>query len=995
MSTTGYYNYDGVWLAASGAPTKTIWGSGTTPIVAGAGAELLYASGKGETLTGGAGDDTFVVGSLKDTVIAGPSGVDTVIAATVNYVLPTGIQNLTLNGTWEPVVGVGNASANIITADKAGETLIGGGGDDVLVSAGGDIFVMQPGSGQDEIVGFHAGATSTDIVRLTSFNFTSFAQVQAAMTQVGSDVVLKLSSTDLIDFKNTVIANFTAANFQLAPNLSGMAMTFDDEFNSFSQYNPVTKTGVWMTSYGWSSATSLNAHTLAPSGELDIDVDPSFAGSGTKPLGINPFSISNGVLSITANPTYVADKPLLWNYAYTSGLITSQKVFSQTYGYFEIKAQFPSTPVGMWPAFWLLPADGKGDDEIDVFESVNDAPNTVHETVHWDDATGAPTYISFPTYVPNLLAGPHTYGLLWTATTITWFIDGAAVGSVATPPGMNKPMYMLANLSVGGNWPGAPNATTKFPASYQIDYIHAYSLATNGAVNIAGGTGGDTYYVNNSADTITVATGALNESVIATVSYALPANIQNITVTGSGLTATGNGMSNHLTSTGGANTLIGGLGDDTYYVNNAGDKVVELAGQGTDTIIATVSYALPANVENLTLKGSGLTATGNGLNNALTSTGGANTLVGGAGNDTFYVTNIGDKVVAQAGGVNTVIASVSYAMPANVASLELTGTGLTATGAAAGHNDLISRDGGNTLIGGAGGYDIFNIAHSNDVIVVAAGTVGDQVISTASYTAPANVTMLTVNGSGLTATANGLGDSLTSLGGANTLVGGAGMDTFYVNNVGDQVVEASGANNDTIISSVSYALPDNVHAMRLTTAGLTGTGNAAGGNYITSMSGGDTLVGGAAGKDVFTVSHTNDVILVAAGTPNETVDAYSSFTLPANVQNLIGKTGAAITLVGNGMDNTITAGKGADILTGGGGNDTFVFAPGDKLETITDFGDNAAHDRVDISAYIKAGLTETFVDHGTYASIDFSNGDIIDLTGAHASSLYLSGHFIL
>ncbi|HEY2658169.1 MAG TPA: family 16 glycosylhydrolase [Caulobacteraceae bacterium] len=851
MTTTGYYNYDGVWLAVSGAPIKTVWGSGTTTLVAGAGAEELYGSNKGETLIGGTGDDTFVIGSLKDTVVAGTSGVDTVIATTVSYVLPSGVQNLILNGTWEPVVGVGNASANIITADRAGESLMGAGGDDVLVSAGGDYFLFQPGSGKDVIVGFHAGATNTDIVRLTGFNFTTFAQVQAAMTQVGSDVVLKLSSTDLIDFKNTTIGNFTAANFQLAANVSGKVMTFDDEFNSFSPWNPTTKTGVWMTSYGWSAVTSLNAHTLLGSGELDIDVDPTFAGTGTKALGINPFSISNGVLSITAAPTYIADKPLLWNYAYTSGVITTQKSFSQTYGYFEMKAEFPSTPVGMWPAFWLLPADGKGDNEIDVFESVNDAPNTVHETVHWDNAAGAASYISFPTYVPNLLTGFHTYGLMWTATTITWFIDGAAVGSVATPLGMNKAMYMVANLSVGGNWPGAPNSTTKFPATYQIDYIHAYSLATNNAVNLAGGTGGDTYYVNNSADTISVAAGTLNESVIASVSYALPANIQNITVNGSGLTATGNSMSNHLTSTGGANTLIGGLGDDTYYVNNVGDKVVELAGQGTDTIISTVSYALPANVETLTVKGAGLTAT-----------------------------------------------------------------------------------------------------------------------------------------------ANGAGDSLTSLGGANTLVGGAGVDTFYVNNVGDKVVSLSGQGADVIVSSVSFSMPDNVHVLRLAGAGLTATGNAAGGDYMTSVNGGDTLIGGAGGNDVFTVSHSNDVIVVAAGTPNETVVAYSSFTLSANVQNLIGKAAGA-TLVGNTMDNVITAIKGSDTLTGGGGADTFVVTPGNKLETITDFGAGGAHDQIDITAYLKAGLTETFVDHGTYASIDFSNGDVVDLTGGHASSLYLSGHDIL
>ncbi len=852
MSTTGYYNYDGVWLAFSATPTKTIWGSGTSTIVATAGAVELYSSGQGELMLGGAGDDTFVIGSLLDQVVAGSSGVDTVIA-TVNFILPSGVQNLTLNGTWNNVVGIGNGMANIITADVAGETIMGAGGDDVIVSAGGDTFLYAPGAGKDVIIGFHTGATNSDVVRLTGYGFTSFAQVQSAMTQVGSDVVLKLSPADLIDFKNTTIANFTAANFQMQAATGGMAMAFDDEFNSLSLYNSTTKTGTWLPYFDWSAYSALNAHTVLASGELEVYVDPNFAGSGTTALGLNPFSISNGVLTITARPTPTADQGLLWSRAYTSGMITTKPSFSQTYGYFEIKAEFPSTPVGLWPAFWLLPADNKGDNEIDVFEQVNDQANTVHQTVHWDTAAGAATYTSFPTYVPNLLTGFHTYGVLWTASTITWFVDGAAVGQVATPYGMNKAMYMVTNLAVGGNWPGSPDSTTKFPAAYQVDYVRAYSLSANTAVSYAASaSGGDTFFVHNSADTLTVPAGTANEAVIADVSYVLPANIQKLTLTGAGLTGTGNSVADVLTSSGGANTLVAGSGVDTFYVNSVGDQVVAPASQVGDSVIASVSYAAPANIK-----------------------------------------------------------------------------------------------------------------------------------------------ILTVNGSGLTATANSLGDALTSTGGANTLVGGSGADTFYVNNTGDKVVIASSANSDVIISSVSYALPDNAHVLRLTGTGLTGTGDAAGGNYMSSISGGNTLIGGAGGNDVFSISHSNDVIQVAAGTPNETVNAWASYVLPANVQNLVGQGAGALTLVGNTMDNVITAGKGADVITGGGGNDTFVVAPGDKLETITDFLANGAQDQIDITSYQKSGITETFVDHGTYASINFSNGDEIDLTGGHAATLYVNGHYIV
>ncbi|HEY2661144.1 MAG TPA: hypothetical protein VGI79_15600, partial [Caulobacteraceae bacterium] len=67
MSATGYYNYDGVWLAASATPLKTIWGVGTTTMTAGAGAEKLADSGQGQLMVGGSGDDTFIVGSTGDT----------------------------------------------------------------------------------------------------------------------------------------------------------------------------------------------------------------------------------------------------------------------------------------------------------------------------------------------------------------------------------------------------------------------------------------------------------------------------------------------------------------------------------------------------------------------------------------------------------------------------------------------------------------------------------------------------------------------------------------------------------------------------------------------------------------------------------------------------------------------------------------------------------------------------------------------------------------
>ncbi len=154
-----------------------------------------------------------------------------------------------------------------------------------------------------------------------------------------------------------------------------------------------------------------------------------------------------------------------------------------------------------------------------------------------------------------------------------------------------------------------------------------------GADDMRGGTGDDGYAVDNVGDTVTELAGEGNDFVYSTISYTLPVNVEGVLLVGSGNTnATGNSLANALIGNdfdnvldgmSGADTMAGSLGNDTYIVDNAGDKVIEHVGEGTDTVQSSIAFTLGDNLEKLVLTGS---AAINGTGNEL-----ANTLVGNAG----------------------------------------------------------------------------------------------------------------------------------------------------------------------------------------------------------------------------------------------------------------------------------------------------------------------------------------------------------------------------
>jgi len=256
-----------------------------------------------------------------------------------------------------------------------------------------------------------------------------------------------------------------------------LSLSFDEEFDTLDLWAPLKRHGRWKTSFAHgpqSGPMAWDSRTLKGNHERQIYVDPQFPGTGRMSLGVNPFEVKDGVLSIVAQRTSPRTKGYLWGFGFTSGLLTTERSFAQLYGYFEVRAQLPQGK-GLWPAFWLLPAGATWPPEIDVFEQTGG--ERILQTVHMLRGS-APAETGFSTQVAGATREFHTYGVLWTPSRISWFVDGRETATTPTPAGVNKPMYLLLNLAVGGALPGDPDATTTWPARLQVDHVRAYRLST-------------------------------------------------------------------------------------------------------------------------------------------------------------------------------------------------------------------------------------------------------------------------------------------------------------------------------------------------------------------------------------------------------------------------------------------------------------------------------------------------------------------------------------
>ncbi len=395
--------------------------------------------------------------------------------------------------------------------------------------------------------------------------------------------------------------------------------------------------------------------------------------------------------------------------------------------------------------------------------------------------------------------------------------------------------------------------------------------------------------------------------------------------------------------------LTGGLGNDTY-VTDGTDVITELAGEGIDEVIASLNYALSANVENLTLVGTAINGDGNELGNVITGNANANLLrgldgndlliggdgadnlqgnngndtlnggegddvldggaagdimIGGNGNDIYTVDAVSDQVMETAGGGTNdrVISSVSYTLVGEIEVLNLVGAAALVGIGSATNNTINGNEFANTLYGNDG----------NDTLV---GNAGDDTL---------------YGGNGIDVLRGGDGNDVLDGGaGADSMSGGNGDDLYYIDSVADVIGEsAGGGTNDRALVSVNnYVL-----AREVETATLTGTDNFA----LTGNVSANTLNGNS-GNNLIRGGDGNDTILGNDG--NDT---------------LFGDAGADLLRGGNGTD-ILNGGLGSDQLQGGAGADIFRFTSvadlgltGATTDRVLDFT-AAQGDRIDLSA---------------------------------------------
>jgi Ca2+-binding RTX toxin-like protein len=973
----GYYNSpdkieqvvfaDGtVWGGAQldDTPTVPVGTEGNDSLYGDKNSNTLQGLGGNDELSGRDGDDTLDGGTGND-ILSGGSG---------NDVLMGGVGNDSIAGGAGGDALLGGAGDDALNGDVGADTLDGGAGNDSLTGGlGNDTYLFGRGSGQDTIGDYDSTVGNVDTIRLAS----DISPGDVTLLREGYNLVLRINgTTDKLTFPY---------GYYNSPDKIEQVVFADGTVWSGAQLDdtPSVPVGTEGNDFLYGDKNSNTLQGLGGNDELSgRDGDDTLDG-GTGNDILAGGSGNDVLLGDAGNDSLSggAGDDLLFGGAGDDALNGAGGADTLDGG-----AGDDTLTGGQGNNIFLF-GRGSGQDTIGDWDSTVGNVDTIKlgEGILPDDVTLLREGFNLVLRINGTTDKvAFSYGFYNSPDKIEQvvFADGTVWGGAQLDDAPTAPVGTEGNDALYGD--KNDNALQGLGGNDELFGRAGNDTLDGGAGGdiMYGGLGDDTFIVGSGADSVAEFSNEGNDTVQASISYTLNANVENLALTGaSPIDGSGNALDNVLTGNdaanilsgndgndtldggAGADTLVGGRGDDVYLVDDGADRIVEYVDEGSDAVISSVSWTLSDNLEKLTLIGlDALSGTGNAQDNVLLGNGadnalageagndtldggaGADTLAGGLGDDTYLVDNAADALVENADeGTDTVYSALSWKLAANLENLTLTGSAAL-NGTGNGGDNILTGNAGDNILAGGLGNDTYIVQNAGDVAQEGAGGGVDTVQSAVSYTLGAEVENLTLTGSApIDGTGNALANVLTGNGannvldggaGADTLIGGLGDDVYVVDDIGDVVAEHAGEGVDLVLSSLSYTLGGALENLTLTGASaLNGTGNELD-NVLIGNSAINALIGGA-GND--TLDGGIDAFVSTVTTLPPTLAAHLADLNEKAVTAILNKgshgSGGGSGGTGGGSGGT-TATVAGDTLTGGSGDDTYVFGRGYGSDTV-------------------------------------------------------------
>ncbi|RZT11247.1 Hemolysin-type calcium-binding repeat-containing protein [Duganella sp. CF402] len=967
-------------LTGNGAANKLDGGAGNDTLDGGAG---------GDSMSGGEGNDRYYVESATDTVKEDlDAGYDVVYTTLASYTLTANVDKLEFKGSGK-FSGTGNALDNDIYGGAGDDTVNGMGGSDALYGNEGNDSVLG-GEGDDAIdVGTgtadvaDGGAGADTLVLLGDFDAYTRKRVSATDTllvnsSTGESVILRNIETVVFngDFKTLDEVNF---NLPSAGNDDLEGTDGNDSMDG----------GLGNDTMAGLDGDDIYVVDVA----TDVVTEAADAGRDTVQVA---FKTAGGTYSMTAN---VEDAAITGSVATNivgntlDNVLTGNAVANKLEGGEGndslIGGAGSDTMIGGLgndtfvvdvASDVVTEVDGGGTDRVETALATYTLAAFVEELEF--KGTGTATFNATGNALDNKIVGGAKNDTLNGGLGNDSLTGGAGDDSLLGGDGNDTLVAGtgLNDIVDGGGGTDTVNVLGNFAA-----YTRTRTTATD--TKLVNAVTGETLTIRN-VETVHFVDGdkTMNE-----VNFNLTSAGNDTLVGGDG-----NDIINGLA---GADDMSGGLGNDTYVVDVAGDVVHELADEGTEDLVqvaftvAGQTYTLTDNVEKGAVTGTVATnLKGNGLDNVLTGNAVANkleggegndkligglgtdTMIGGLGNDTFVV-DVAADVVTELDGVGTdlvetALASYTLAALAFVENLSYTGAAaFTGTGNAL-NNAIAGGVGKDTLTGGLGNDSLSGGAGDDSLL----GGEGNDTL---------------VAGTGVADIADGgLGDGDV----VNVLGNFAAYTRTRVTAADTKLVNAVTGESLTIRNVETVHFADGDKSLAEVNDNLASAGN----DTLTGTDGDDALNGGAGadtmigldGDDTYTVEVSGDVVVEDADEGADLVKvaftaAGQTYILTDNVENATVTGTVATNLAGNGLANILTGNAVANKLEGAGGNDTLIGGAGtdtmiggsgddvyvvDVAADVVTEADSAGSDRIETALASYSLATVANVENLTYTA---------------------------